>query len=101
MSKGMGTIERQALEIVATTNKVLWPAEIAAKIFGFELPKYWSKRYPHKIPDAKIGTVRRALRSLVKRGLIESMGRRFRGGQIGYANPAYAADYRKRSPLGR
>jgi hypothetical protein len=71
MSRGPGVIERRVLECV-TEELCLDALQIAAEVFAMEYTseRYW-ERDESRLTAAQIGSVRRALRRLAVRGVIE------------------------------
>jgi hypothetical protein len=100
MSRGLGRVEQQ---ILAATEKdeLLDVPQLIERIYQIE-PHEGNVRYDAKqgkvvtiIPEACLVSVRRALRSLLRKGMIARL-RGFRGGWYKYANVAYAEQYCKK-----
>jgi hypothetical protein len=84
MSRGPGHVERQILDLLSSdnTSDLGWKAAaIAEDVYGV-FDRKWARRMGmdvDELTDAQLGSVRRALRRLEKRGLIVREQTAFRG----------------------
>ena len=86
MSRGLGRVEREIVAILES-NELFNIHQLVERIYQI---------VPHEGTDACYVSVRRALRSLLRKGLIARswvICVRDRGYCWQYANPAYAAEY--------
>jgi hypothetical protein len=89
VSRGPGAVMRAVQSYLEASDKVCDPFEIAAAVYRIEPDAAGS----HRVTDARLVSVRRALRVLVRQGEIRHLGRHWRFGRTGYASPSAAARY--------
>jgi hypothetical protein len=87
MSKGLGKLQRAALDLILKSDEPLDSIEIAGRIFDVEA-----------VEISQCVSVRRALNNLQKRGLIAGIGRRWNTaiGRRFWTTPQKAEEKRKR-----
>ena len=82
MSRGLGTVQRQALDVLSAAGGMLDSIAVAARVYGHD---------PVTLSEAV--SVRRALRTLAKAGQVSELGRGFVGGRRMLALPEWGAAY--------
>ncbi|WP_407543734.1 hypothetical protein Q0M94_28110 (plasmid) [Deinococcus radiomollis] len=85
MSRGPGTIQRAALEALQLSATMLDSITVACQVYGH-----------NPVSEAEVVSVRRALRSLAKRGQVADMGHGWRSGRRMWALPERGAAYQVR-----
>ncbi|WP_034415988.1 hypothetical protein [Deinococcus marmoris] len=89
MSLGPGTVMRAALRTLQQAGELLESQEVARQVFGYATIA--------DVPPSRAASVRRALRTLVRRGEIEELGRDWEGGRRKWGTHAEADKKRART----
>src|SRR5215216_3723479 len=92
MSRGLGKIQHRLIKILRAHPGHLDTFELTARVY--ELSP--DERGHVVLSHVQVGAVRRALRALVNKGIIATVGRHWRGGRQHWANPEAAARYHER-----
>ena len=86
MSRGHGDVQRRVLAVLRDRAAVLSSIDVAAGVFGRPA-----------VTVSEASSVRRALRALADESLAVDLGRGWRWGRRGWAEPAVAAAYVERA----